>query len=137
MTTETIHQLSTEEWIEILKNDTITKELDLSLFHVLYTSKNYRASASSIGSKLGYKGKYTSSPLNSEIGRYAKRIAKYYDINFSIRKNRKYKFWDLFFNGHNEGQYFIWELKPEIIEALEASKVLETLYCSPLTTGIQ
>lgn len=50
-----------------------------------------------MGLLLGYNGKSPHAPLNSEIGRFAKRIAKHYDIQFTERSSRKYKYLDLFF----------------------------------------
>jgi 5-methylcytosine-specific restriction protein A len=106
--------LKKEEWKEILLNKNISNELDLSIFQTLYAFDNHQASASEIGKILGVH--YGS--LNFEIGRYAKRIAKFYDINFTMRDNKKYKFWDLFFNGWKD-RYFIWQLKIELVKALE------------------
>ena len=106
--------LKEKQWKEILLNKNITNELDLSMFQTLYSFENHQSSASEIGKILGVH--YGS--LNFEIGRYAKRIAQHYDIDFTIRENQKYKFWDLFFNGWQE-RYFIWQLKDELIKALE------------------
>lgn len=50
-----------------------------------------------MGLLLGYNGKSPHAPLNSEIGRFAKRIAKHYDIQFTERSSKKYKYLDLFF----------------------------------------
>ena len=47
-----------------------------------------------MGLLLGYNGKSPHAPLNSEIGRFAKRIAKHYDIQFTERSSRKYKYLD-------------------------------------------
>lgn len=48
---------------------------------------------------LGNSGKSPHGVLNLEIGRYAKRIAEHYDINFTERGIKKFKYWDIFFNG--------------------------------------
>jgi len=117
--------LTEKEWKEILLNSDITNKLDLSIFQALYAFDNCQASASEIGKILGVH--YVS--LNSEIGRYAKRIAKYYDIGFTIRENQKYKFWDLFFNGWQE-RYFIWQLKKELINALEKTDLTGKVFFS-------
>ncbi|MBN2825445.1 MAG: AAA family ATPase [Campylobacterales bacterium] len=113
--------LSKENWIEILQNKEITNELNLSIFTTLYSFDKHQAPASKIAQILDTKH----NSLNLEIGRYAKRIAKFYDINFKIRENQKEKFWDLFFNGWEDGQLFIWELKNEIKEALEALSMIK------------
>ena len=73
--------------------------MDLAIFQALYSFENHHAYASQIGLILGNKGKTPHSPLNLEIGRYAKRIAEHYEIGFTIRSNQKYKYWDLFFDG--------------------------------------
>ena len=112
-------ELTNIEWSEILQNKKLTNELDLGIFQTLYSFQDQKAPASQIGIILGYKGKYASSPLNLEIGRYAKRISKIYNIDFTVRSKQKYKYWDLFFNGWEEDKLFIWQLKPEIKIALE------------------
>lgn len=108
-------ELITEQWIEILQNSESTKELDLAIFQALYSFEDHKAYASQIGLILGTHH----SPLNLEIGRFAKRIAERYDINFTARSEKKYKFWDLFFNGWEDGTKFVWQLRPELVEALE------------------
>ncbi|SDH82241.1 HNH endonuclease [Myroides phaeus] len=112
-------ELSTFEWIEILQNPELTNNFDLDIFQALYAFENHQAPASQIGKILGFTGKNTSGSLNLEIGRYAKRIAKNYDINFTIRQNKKYKYWDIFFNGWDEPPFFIWQLKDNLKTALE------------------
>jgi len=116
-------ELITLEWVEILQNPKITNELDIRIFQTLYSFENKKAPASQVGKILGYKGKNTASPLNSEIGRYAKRIAKYYDINFTERNSQKFKFWDLFFNGWDEDTKFVWQLRENLIEALKETEL--------------
>lgn len=119
MTTE----LTNIEWTEILQNQELTTEFDIAIFQTLYSFQDHQAPASQIGLILGIKGKNPASPLNLEVGRYAKRIAKLYDIDFTIRSNQKFKFWDLFFNGWDEGRFFIWQLKPELKDALEQTEL--------------
>lgn len=112
-------ELTTLEWTEILLDKKLTNNLDIAIFQGLYSFDEYKAPASQIGLLIGFTGKNTSSPLNSEIGRYAKRISLRYEINFTARSTRKFKYWDLFFNGYDELPLFIWQLKPELVEALE------------------
>lgn len=111
-------ELTVTQWSDILVNQNLTNEIDLSIFQALYAFDGKKAYASQVGLLLGYK-KSPHAPLNSEIGRYAKRIAKFYDIQFTERSSRKYKYWDLFFNGWDEGRLFVWQLRPELAEALE------------------
>ncbi len=114
-----IDELSKSDWIIILQNREITTEYDLSIFQALYSFENHQAYASQIGLILGHTGKTPQSSINLEIGKYAKRIAKDFDIIFTIRSNEKFKYWDLFFKGWEEGSFFMWKLKPEIVGALE------------------
>ena len=108
-------ELNSSEWADILLDSDLTYELDLSIFQALYSFEEQKAYASQIAIIL----ETTYPPLNLEIGRYAKRIATKYDINFTERSEKKYKFWDLFFNGWDEGTKFVWQLRPELKSALE------------------
>ncbi|MCL2789474.1 MAG: HNH endonuclease [Desulfobulbus sp.] len=117
-------ELTKEQFVEILRDPKITYDLDKRLFKYIYSCPNHEAAASVAGKALGYGGKSTQAPLNSEIGRLAKRIAKGYDIDFTVRSERKYKYWDLFFKGRNKDGLFIWMLKPNLIEALRESGIV-------------
>ena len=116
-------ELSKLEWVEILLSKEITKEIDLSILQVLYSSNRNAAPASEIGRILGQEGKKPQARINLAIGNYAKRIARHYEINFTERSNRKFKFWDLFFNGWDRGNKFVWQLKNELKEALEETEM--------------
>lgn len=130
-----VTELNKNQWIEILKNKNMTTDTDLSIFQAIYSFEGHKAYASQIGILLGYQGKVPHGPLNLEIGRYAKRIAKQFDIKFTERSKRKYKFWDLFFNGWSENNYFVWQLKPELLNAIEACHLTgEQIYAEELPT---
>ncbi|WP_299821600.1 HNH endonuclease [uncultured Pontibacter sp.] len=113
-------ELSVLQWTEILQNSELTKEIDLKILQTLYGFPNHKAFASEIGKILGYK-KSPQSPLNSEVGFFAKRIAKVYDIGFTARNQQQFKYWDLFFLGEPSGTKFYWILKPNLREALEST----------------
>ena len=115
--------LTASQWIEILQDESLTKPLDLAIFQTLYSFEGYMAYASQVGRILGYKGKAPHGILNLEVGSYAKRIAKHYDINFTQRSQQKFKYWDLFFDGWYDGSFFVWQLRLELIEALEATEL--------------
>lgn len=116
-------KLTKTEWSEILVRSELTNGTDLLIFQALYSFEKHKAYASQIGLLLGHKGKSPHAPLNLEVGRYAKRIAKFYNIQFTKRSTTKYKYWDLFFNGWYEGKFFVWQLKPELAEALKNCKL--------------
>ncbi|TDD96213.1 hypothetical protein [Flavobacterium cellulosilyticum] len=73
-------ELNSLEWTEILQNKKLTNELDLAIFQSLYSFQDHKAYASQIALIL----ETTQPLLNLEIGRYAKRIAEFYDINFTV-----------------------------------------------------
>lgn len=112
--------LNKKQWIEVLQSE-LTNKLDLEIFQTMYVFENHAAASSQIGRTLGYSGKTPQIRVNSEIGRYGKRISKVYDLTLSIREsNQQVKYWDIFFNGWDAPSgLFIWQLKAELIEALE------------------
>jgi 5-methylcytosine-specific restriction enzyme A len=116
--------LSQEEWEAIISNPKLTKESDLKIFQALLSFKDYNASASQIGVLLGHAGNSPQSPVNLEIGRYAKRISDHYPIQFTPRSEEKDKYWDFFFDGQHEGSTFVWQLKPELVEALNSTGMM-------------
>jgi 5-methylcytosine-specific restriction protein A len=114
-----ITELSKQQWCEILLRKDLTNDVDLSIFQALYSFEDHKAYASQIGLLLGYSGKSSHGTLNLEVGRFAKRISKFYDIQLAERISKKFKYWDLFFDGWSEGKFFVWKLKPELVKALE------------------
>lgn len=115
--------LSVDDWYNILSDPEITKELSLTMLQALYEQPKQAAAASELGRILGFNGRNTSSPLTLEVGRFAKRISKKFDIGLKDRQEKKFKYWDLFFNGYQEKNLFIWKLRPEISQALELIKI--------------
>lgn len=110
--------LTKNEWIDVLQDKQITNKFDVSILQTLYSFHDYKTSASQIGFVLGFKGKYSSSPLNLEIGRWGKRVIKKYPIKFTKRDDGTERKWDIFFDGWQEDR-FIWQLKKELKEAIE------------------
>lgn len=108
--------LTSLQFIEVLTNPKMTQPFDLALFQALYSFEDHKAPASVVARIIGLT---SHAPLNSAIGRMAKRIGKEYEIGITIRQNQTYRWWDLFFTGTGEGKLFVWRLRPELIEALE------------------
>lgn len=126
-------QLTQKQFTEILLDETIIRPEDIILFQAIYSFEGHKAYASQVAHLLGKKGKSAHAPLNSQIGRLAKRIGQKYDIEFTRRKNLTYRYWDLFFDGWDEGRYFIWQLKPSLIQAMiHASLTGEIQYSEEL-----
>ena len=117
--------LTIKQWTNILKDPNLTIQLDIDIFQIMYGFENYKASASQIGRILNGESKMPGSNINLEIGRYAKRIANYYDIDFTRRSAQKYKYWDLFFEtGGYQGILFLWKLRKELAIAFQKSGCL-------------
>jgi 5-methylcytosine-specific restriction protein A len=111
-------QLTKEQFIAILLDKTLTKTEDVSVFQAMFSFENHKARASQIGRLLGSKAKTPGSPINLQIGRLAKRIAKKYDLVFTKRDNERNKSWDIFFDGSEDGSFWVWQLKRNLIDAL-------------------
>jgi len=116
-------ELTKEQFKKILQDKELAKPEDLAVFQAIYSFDGHKAYASQVGKILGVKAKLPASPINLQIGRFAKRIAKKYDINFTVRQNQKFKFWDIFFNGWEEGRFWVWQLKTNLKEALEETNL--------------
>lgn len=117
-------ELTTEQFKQILQDKDITKPEDLAVFQTIYSFDEHKAYASQVGRILGVKAKLPASPINLQIGRLAKRIAKKHHINFTVKQNQKYRFWDIFFNGWEDGRFYVWQLKPNLTEALEETSLI-------------
>jgi 5-methylcytosine-specific restriction protein A len=115
--------LTATQWTEILQDESLTNKLDIAIFQTLYSFDGHQAYASQVGRILGNSGKAPHGVLNLEIGRYAKRIAEHYDINFTERSRKKFKYWDIFFNGWDDDKFFVWQLRPELVEALQETSL--------------
>lgn len=119
---ETCHigtTLTKEQWVDVLTDRTITNQMNIDILQSMYSFEGHKAPASQIGLFLGYKGKYPSSPLNLEMGRWGNRLIQKYPFKLTKRKNGTERKWDLFFDGWGDNKYFIWKLKDELKEALE------------------
>lgn len=113
-------ELTKKQFKEIIQDkEVIVKPGDLDVFQAIYSFGGHKAYASQVGRLLGVKSERPASPINLKIGRLGSRIAKKYDINFTVGEDQKFIYWDTFFNGWYEGKYFVWQLKPNLKEALE------------------
>lgn len=113
--------LTTIEWIEVLQDNEITKEKDISILQAMYSFEGNKAAASQIGMILtGEMGRKASGPINLEMGNWGKRLVKKYPIRFTKREDGTERKWDLFFDGwsDNNSNLFIWKIKYELSEAL-------------------
>ena len=120
-------RLSVAEWLAILNNPKLTRDLDLSILNIIYHSPEHQNRAGWIGTRLGYQ-KNPHGIINMRVGEYVKRIAaaRAEPLRFELRANGKPYWWTLLFNGWYQAgtSYFIWQIKPELCQALEQSALL-------------
>ena len=120
---EDVRQLAADEWVEILQDDEVTREINRKIFGILYSADDYTLNGGEIARRLN-----TDAPIlhtlrkdiNAQVLHHANRIAKKYDVNpFTDRPDRKGRqCWNFFFHGKQIGQHFWWQLKPNLIEAM-------------------
>ena len=108
--------LTIQQFKQILLDPEITQLQDLRLFQIIYSFDKHSATATQIAKILGHKNKVVTI---ATMVRFAKRISKKHDIDFTKRQSQKFKYWDLFFTGWDEGNSFIWKLRPALQKALE------------------
>jgi 5-methylcytosine-specific restriction protein A len=112
-------ELSSEQWLELLQDETVFKDEDILLVLELYKCNNSREYASVLADTLGVA---SHSVLNLQIGRLGKRIiARYPDIKFPTREDGVVRYWHIPFwgeDGEKKGHYY-WQLRPELKEAVK------------------
>lgn len=112
----TVTILNTQQWEKILKDQSLTKDLNIDIFRAFFSFPYYTATSQ----QAGVWANIEAQTMHLRIGEYAKRIAAKYPINFTVRENGKNKFWDLFFEGaEGKGNKFYWTLRTALRKALE------------------
>ena len=124
--------LSVKQWIDILKDSTITQEHYLKMLVDWYHEPNHEQSSTHMTNK--YFPNYDKSPYNGYVRAYANSIM--YKYAFSIVWDEKpekeeYTFYPVLFDGYyyydekDQKNLFCWRLKKEAVEALKISN-----YCN-------
>jgi len=111
--------ISTEQWIKLLQDSTISKDSDIAFIEALYNCKNCRATATELAEILGVS-RY--SVLNLQVGIIGKRIVKKLPyVKYPTIEDETIEYWHIPFLGekNRKGNYFIWELRPELKKAIE------------------
>lgn len=112
--------ISTDQWLELLQDNTVFKNNDIALMEALYNCKNCRATATVLAEILGVS-RY--SVLNLQIFELGKRIiSKLPSVKFPINEDKdNISYWQIPFWGEDaekKGRYY-WELRPELKKAIE------------------
>ncbi|WP_052446637.1 HNH endonuclease [Candidatus Soleaferrea massiliensis] len=111
--------VSTEQWIQVLKEPDVFTDKSLKAIMMLYEQPEHRGTCYEIGQK------YNVSPrsINGIILHLAKRVCKYFDIQY-FGVGDKFVYWiALMKKGRHvkteQGEHFEWELRPELVTAIE------------------
>lgn len=114
---EGVRQLTVEEWVAILQDEEVTHENNIQILNAFFSSvKNYASYGKEIARKLGYAG----DNVNGQIKGHAIRIAKKYNVEFSLHRDGKTRYWAFFFYGQNKESSPFWQkLKPNLVEAMK------------------
>ena len=115
-----IFDLSKQDFIAALNNN-IVHDTDISLLNCFIAESNNTQSAPQLAEKLGYSD---IGPVNALVGKFAKRIADYYDITLE-RDGNSPGWWRIIADGQDVNGTFFWTLKPALISALSELHLLE------------
>lgn len=108
--------ITSEQWMSILRDEDITKEKDFQILKLIYSSEGFMATASHLAQLL-HMPHFV--PLNSEVGRWGKRIVKRLGIQAIRKKSGEgFDWWNVPFLGIGTREGYYWILRPELQEAM-------------------
>ena len=95
--------LTKEQWIDVLIDEKVTNQKNISILKELYVCEGHKSSAGKIAPILGYK---YHAPLNGIIGSWGRRVVKKIPYRLTKRNDGSERKWDLFFDGKDNGKDF-------------------------------
>ena len=90
--------ISSNLFKQIIRDQDVTGEEDISILQTIYNFENHEASATAISKILGFRNK----GVVGKIVGFGMRLHKKYDVDRRRRLNGDYVYWDLFFDGHTD-----------------------------------
>jgi 5-methylcytosine-specific restriction protein A len=111
--------ISKDEWTALLMDRNVFRESDIELLTIIYACEGHMATASQLAHMLGLA---SHRPLNSQVGRLGKRIAKSTGVEAPTKKRGEgYNWFNIPFWGSEtrHGRRYYWILRPELQEAME------------------
>lgn len=117
-----IFNLSFQQFIEVLKTEDILHSSDIPLLKCFVEETDKKQSAPQLASKLGYSD---IGPVNALVGKFAKRIADYFEVSLE-RDGNSPGWWRIIADGQETDNTFYWTLKPNLIKALNELHLLDT-----------
>lgn len=134
---ESIHwkdpiNITQDQWMSLLKDEDVTTEKDIQLLTLIYNSDGFMATASQLARILNMPH---FAPLNSQVGRWGKRIVKRLGIQAIKQKyGEGVNWWHVPFWGTRKKGGFYWILRPELREAIyELNATEEILFIDEVT----
>ena len=116
-------QLTSDEWIRILRDDEVTKEKYRKMLNIIFHANNYTMNGVELKKQMEEGGQ------SLLIYSWVTAIAKKYEVELALWPPSssfagKTMYWALFFLSTEDpiGSHYFWRLKPELIEALNQIK---------------
>lgn len=108
--------IDTNDWINILLDESITTKEVLDVLVFLVDSEEKGAVSSYVSKKLGYTHHVS---LNKLIGKYGARISKLKNVLPPFYTPEEPNYWNIPLLGYRgKDKYFYWVLRPELKAAL-------------------
>jgi 5-methylcytosine-specific restriction protein A len=107
--------ISTDTWVEVLIDRTVTGERDLTLLRLVYESENRETYASKIAPYLNYT---SHAPVNSRVALFSKRVIKMTGAQPPLREDGSVRWWHVPFLGRDEKSgKCAWIMRSELVAA--------------------
>ncbi|SAI88513.1 hypothetical protein MBBA_1661 [Methanoculleus bourgensis] len=110
-------EISAEVWAELLTDSEVTRKDDLEILKLIYESRSHEMHAAEIALKLNLSHHVT---LNSQIGRFSKRVIAKTEVRPPLREDGKPRWWHVPFLGYDKKDgTCAWIMRPELVAACE------------------
>lgn len=109
--------ISTQAWVEVLRDKNVTTESDFEVLRIVFESENHEITASEIAAMLN---KPHHGELCLQIYRFSKRVIKKTGAHPSLKEDGKPRWWHVPFLGYERGGKCPWIMRPELVAAFEA-----------------
>jgi len=110
-------EISADIWAELLTDSEVTREPDLEVLKLVYKSRSHEMHAAEIALKLNLSHH---APLNSQIGRFSKRVIAKTEVQPPLREDGKPRWWHVPFLGYDDKDGSCpWIMRSELLEAYE------------------
>ncbi|MDD2476362.1 MAG: AAA family ATPase, partial [Dysgonamonadaceae bacterium] len=116
--------VTVEDWKEVLRDNSLMTENYKDVLFKFYLETEHKSTCKALGEKYG------ASPqsYNGTITNFAKAVQKKLNRFEVIGADGNPTFWIIPMLGKYEGEHFEWTLRPELVQALEESKIMEDQY---------